>query len=56
MRRIFLFSMFVALFPSAWGGRANAQDYLAGAQGTCRDTSPLYTRRAKLFLRHHDGR
>jgi len=33
MRRIFLFSMFVALFPSAWGGRANAQDYLAGAQG-----------------------
>ena len=33
MRRIFLFSMFLSLFPLAWGGRANAQDHLAGAQG-----------------------
>ena len=33
MRRIFLFSMFAMLFSFASGGRANAQNHLAGAQG-----------------------
>lgn len=33
MRRVFLCSIFAALFSLAWGGGANAQDYQAGAQG-----------------------
>ena len=33
MRRTFLFSMLLSLFPLAWGGRANAQEFLAGPQG-----------------------
>jgi hypothetical protein len=32
MRRTILFSMFLSLFLLAWGGRANAQDFLAGTQ------------------------
>jgi hypothetical protein len=33
MRRIILFSILVSLSSLAWGGRANAQDFLVGTQG-----------------------